>query len=210
MNRVVGRKIGYFGGSFDPIHLGHLHLAIELFERHHLDEILFCPTSQSPYKTHSPPLASKEERRAMVTAAISPLPQFTLLDMELQKQDPCYTIDTLELLLDSDRASNAPKKHYFLLLGEDQLENFHQWKEVELLLTKTSPLIGSRDHSHKKSLDHFSGKMLSKIKKGMTPIPTLEISSSEIRKRIKASLYCGHLLPVKVWDYIVNQCQAYR
>lgn len=189
MENYLKKKVGFFGGSFDPIHLGHLSLAIELSERHQLDEVYFCPTSQSPFKKAKPPIASKEQRRAMVTAAIAPLPQFTLLDSELQKSEPSYTIDTIRELLKTDHE----KKNYFLLLGEDAYEHFQEWKEVKELVKLVTPLIGSRQS----------------IKKGLTRIPIMEISSTEIRDRLQKRLYCGHLLPAKVWDYI-QQHQLYQ
>lgn len=188
------KRTGYFGGSFDPIHLGHLNLAIEITERHKLDEVFFVPTSQSPHKKANPPKASKEHRRAMTTAAISPLPQFTLLDLELQKTLPCYTIDTIESLIEMDK-----NRHYFLMMGEDSLEQLHTWKDVEKLLKLAPPLIGSRT---KKA-------PIKSVEKGMTPIPILEISSTDIRARLQKGLYCGHLLPAKVWDYI-QQHELYK
>ncbi len=182
------KRTGFFGGSFDPIHLGHLNLAIEIAERHKLDEVFVVPTSQSPHKKETPPKASKEHRRAMTTAAISPLPQFTLLDFELQKTIPCYTIDTIEALIEMDK-----NRQYFLMMGEDSFEQLHTWKDVDRLLKLAPPLIGSR----------------TKKTKEMTSIPLLDISSTNIRARIHKGLYCGHLLPAKVWDYI-QQHQLYR
>jgi nicotinate-nucleotide adenylyltransferase len=193
----LSKKVGFFGGSFDPIHLGHLNIAIELAERHKLDEVYICPTSQSPFKKAKPPIASKEHRRAMVTAAISPLPHFTLLDLELQHTVPCYTIDTIRALIAADH-----KKTYFLLLGEDALEHFHEWREVEELVKLATPLIGSRNNSKAVTVS-------AAIKRGLTTIPIMEISSTGIRDRLKNDLYCGHLLPAKVWDYI-QQHQLYR
>ncbi len=134
----MSKKVGFFGGSFDPIHLGHLNIAIELAEKHKLDEVFICPTSQSPFKKAQPPIASKEHRRAMVTAAISPLPNFTLLDLELQKSMPCYTIDTIRALIAIDQ-QHKKKKSYFLLLGEDAIEHFHEWREVEELDQACNP-----------------------------------------------------------------------
>jgi nicotinate-nucleotide adenylyltransferase len=199
----LSKKVGFFGGSFDPIHLGHLNIAIELAERHKLDEVYICPTSQSPFKKAQPPIASKEHRRAMVTAAIAPLPHFTLIDLELQKSMPCYTIDTIRELLTIDQ-QHKKKKSYFLLLGEDALEYFHEWKEVKELVKLASPLIGSR------GTKSFKGSAISSsIEKGLTPIPLMEISSTEIRNRLQKGLYCGHLLPAKVWEYI-QQHQLYR
>jgi nicotinate-nucleotide adenylyltransferase len=203
----LSKKVGFFGGSFDPIHLGHLNIAIELAEKHKLDEVYVCPTSQSPFKKAQPPIASKEDRRAMVTAAISPLPHFTLLDLELQNSMPCYTIDTIRALMATDQ-QHKKKKNYFLLLGEDAIEHFHEWREVEELVKLATPLIGSRQ---KKSFNTkgLTSALSSSIEKGLTDIPIMEISSTEIRDRLKKGLYCGHLLPAKVWDYI-QQHQLYR
>jgi nicotinate-nucleotide adenylyltransferase len=203
----LSKKVGFFGGSFDPIHLGHLNIAIELAEKHKLDEVFVCPTSQSPFKKAQPPIASKEQRRAMVTAAISPLPHFTLIDLELQKSVPCYTIETIRELLAIDQ-QHKKKKNYFLLLGEDAIEHFHQWREVEELIKLATPLIGSR-HSKSFNQKGLTSALSSSIEKGLTDIPIMEISSTEIRDRLQKGLYCGHLLPAKVWDYI-EQHQLYR
>ena len=203
----MSKKVGFFGGSFDPIHLGHLNIAIELAERHKLDEVFICPTSQSPFKKAKPPIASKEHRRAMVTAAISPLSHFTLLDFELQKSVPCYTIDTIREIISIDLQSKK-KKNYFLLLGEDALEHFHQWREVEELIKLAPPLIGSRK-SKSFNTKGLPSALSSSIEKGLTAIPIMEISSTEIRDRLNRGLYCGHLLPAKVWDYI-QQHQLYN
>jgi nicotinate-nucleotide adenylyltransferase len=202
----LSKKIGFFGGSFDPIHLGHLNLAIEIAERHKLDEVYFCPTGQSPFKKAQAPIASKEDRRAMVTAAISPLSQFTLLDLELQKTDPCYTIDTIKTLLSMN---GKTKKNYFLLLGEDTLEGFNAWRDVAELVKLATPLVGSRISKSLLKPQGLTPALSSMIEKGITPIPILEISSTEIRARLQKGLYCGHLLPAKVWDYI-EQHQLYR
>lgn len=185
---------GYLGGSFDPIHNGHLHLALELFEKHQLDEIFFCPTSQSPHKKQTPPRASKEHRRAMVTAAIAPFPKFTLLDYELQKTDVCYTIETMQTLVQEN-----PKVHYFLLLGEDAALSLSTWKEAEELVQLAAPLVGSRE---KEFLSEVHPPFAKLLKKGWTAIPRLEISSTWVRSRIEQGKYVGHLVPGKVWDYI--------
>lgn len=203
----MSKRVGYFGGSFDPIHLGHLNIAIELAERHKLDEVFICPTSQSPFKKEKPPIASKEHRRAMVTAAISPLPNFTLLDFELQKSMPCYTIDTIRELMTIDE-HHKKKKNYFLLLGEDAIEHFHEWREVEELIKLATPLIGSRQ-TKSFNTKGLTSALSSSIEKGSTQIPIIEISSTEIRDRLQKGLYCGHLLPAKVWDYI-QQHQLYQ
>jgi len=199
------QKVGFFGGSFDPIHLGHLNLAIELQEAHNLDQVLFCPASQSPHKKETPPIADKAARRAMVAAAIAPLPQFTFLDIEIQSPGVTYTIDSIRVLMAME---SKIEKEYFLLLGEDSLENLHTWKEIDQLVQLAQPLVGRRSGLE------LLPKTLSKItaaavRKGMTQTPQIEISSTEIRKRLKAGLYCGHLLPAKVLEYI-SQNKLYQ
>ncbi len=198
------KKIGFFGGSFDPIHNGHLNLAVEMMERHKLDQILFCPASQSPHKQAMPPIASKEHRRAMVAAAIAPMPKFTFLDIEIQKSDPSYTIDSIRTLIERD---GDAARQYHLILGEDAIAHFHQWKEAEELVVLAPPFVGSREEeAFPKAMPK---NIASLLKKGMTKTSIMEISSTAIRERIARGLYCGHLLPAKVWDYIV-QNQLYR
>ena len=193
---------GFFGGTFDPIHNGHLHLALELSEAHNLDEVFFCPTSQSPHKKQSPPQASKDHRRAMVTAAIAPFPQFTLLDYELQKTMPCYTIDTIRSLIEADKERKGDKIHYFLLLGDDAAATLPTWKEVEELVLLATPLVGSREEELFSDIKGFPRSLSQLLNKGWTQIPRLEISSTWIRQRISQEKYAGYLVPGKVWDYI--------
>lgn len=192
-------KIGFFGGTFDPIHLGHLNLAIQIFEIHKLDQLFFCPTSQAPHKNKNPPIASKEQRRAMVAAAIAPIPYFTFLDFEIQKSDPCYTVDTIRQLIAADKEK---KKQYYLVLGDDCVEDFMHWKEHQELVKLAPPLIGTRKGKDVASLKKLSQELVSIFKKGLTEINTMEISSTEIRKRIKEKLFCGHLLPPREVEYI--------
>ncbi|MBS0615836.1 MAG: nicotinate (nicotinamide) nucleotide adenylyltransferase [Verrucomicrobia bacterium] len=194
------RKVGFFGGSFDPIHIGHINLALCLLEAHSLDEILFCPTSQSPHKSEKPPVAMREHRKAMCAAAISPIPQFTLLDLEIQRSSYSYTIETIRTMMKMDAENKAKPKQYYLILGQDSLEGLETWKEVDELLVLAPPLIGSRGgYEFPKSMPK---NLITIVKKGQTEIPELEISSTMIRDRLHKGLYAGHLLPIKVWDYI--------
>lgn len=160
-------------------------------ERHGLDGVYFCPTSQSPHKKDKPPVASKEQRRAMCTAAISPFPQFTLLDLELQQPSYCYTIDTMRTL------AGEGKNDYFLLIGEDAVEKLHTWKEIDELLKLAPPLIASRGAEKL-----CKTPLLATLQKGITKMPLFDISSTIIRQRCQKKLTCAHLVPLKVWDYI--------
>lgn len=137
----------------------------------------------------------------MVTAAIAPFPKFTFLDYELQKIEPCYTIETIRTLVDEN-----PKIHYFLLLGEDSAMTLSTWKEVDELVKLAPPLVGSRDNLQFEGASPAIEKLL---KKGWTSIPRLEISSTWVRSRIQKGEWAGHLVPGKVWEYIQTH-QLYK
>lgn len=187
-------KVGLLGGSFDPVHFGHLHLAITLLEAHGLDEILFCPAGRSPFKIDQPSLEAKH-RLAMTELAIKDVSSFSLLDWEIAQPGPSYTIDTVKRWKKENRAE------LFLLLGEDQLAHLHLWKNVNELFTLCHPLIASRE-SHPTSVKELALPIQRLIARGRTKSCMLEISSTQLRKRLKEGLYCGHLLPHLVLDYI--------
>ena len=130
-------RIALFGGSFDPIHLGHLQLAMQLFKEHGLDELFFCPAAQSPFKEK--PIASGEHRKRMVELAIEGIPGFYILLAELSRGGISYTIDTLRLL-----RKRHPNAELFLILSEESFKEFPQWKDYEEILTLAKPLVGPR------------------------------------------------------------------
>ena len=165
-------SVGFLGGSFDPIHFGHLNLAISLKESAGLKKILICPAGNSPFK--KAPHVAAHHRLKMCQLAVEDLDGFVVIDDEIKRDGPSYTIDTIRGLNESVR----------LLLGDDQLESFDKWKESEELKRLAPPLIGSR------------------FNKEGANIPIIEISSTLVRERLKKGLPCLHLVPHKVLDYI--------
>jgi len=129
------KKIGFFGGSFDPIHFGHLNLAIEMLETHQLDEILFCPAFCSPFKLDQPPVASGRDRLEMLKLVLSEIPQFRVSSVEVDRGGPSFTIETLRAM---------PKAHYFLILTEESAASFSEWKESDEIKKLTTLLVGKR------------------------------------------------------------------
>lgn len=127
--------IGFFGGSFDPIHFGHITLAVHLLETQQLKEILFCPAFCSPFKTAAPPHASPEHRLAMLKLALDH-PQFKISTLELERGGPSYTIDTIRAL-----KMNGLR----LILSEEAAAHLNRWKDTEELLKLAPPLIGPRN-----------------------------------------------------------------
>jgi len=170
------KKIALFGGTFNPPHFGHINLAIEVMEREAFDQVLWIPANVSPFRQNELQDASPEQRFEMVKLAISPIKEFAALDLEIRRSPPSYTIDTIDELV-------SDKNDYTLLLADDVYSSFSMWKEVERIREKVEILVVKRDQEGLK-------------------IPQMEISSTRIRERLKKGLYCGHLLPPIVLDYI--------
>lgn len=193
MENHLKKKVGFFGGTFDPLHFGHLNLSIEIQEKHHLDEVMFCPANCSPEKKHIPPI-EEEHRGKMISLGINKIPSFSVSTLELERPGISYTIETIRIL-----KNKYPDIEFYLILGEDTLQGLSKWKEVEELILLAPPLIGTR---LQKNIPLLSEKIKEKIRKGMTPISAMEISSTKLRDRLKKRLFCGHLVPSEVLDYI--------
>jgi nicotinate-nucleotide adenylyltransferase len=187
---------GFLGGTFDPIHIGHLHLAFEAKERFSLDEVLFCPTFISPLKLQENPVVTSHHRLKMVSLAIEGIPGFSLLDYEMNQEKVTYTVDTIRFL-----KTLKPESEYALILGEDHLNDFFKWKEVEELLKLVSLKIASREGVAQQS-KHLPLSDQQRLQEGFFKIPNLEISSTYLRARLALKKYCKHLIPPKVVDYI--------
>lgn len=173
------KKVGLYGGTFDPIHLGHLNLAVELMEKSLLDEVLFCPAYRSPLKES--PIAAPKDRLAMVRLAIKGFKGFSVTDIEIGRGNVSYTIDTVRSLISSSI-------ELYLLLGAEAALNFDKWKECDQILKLATPLVGNR--------------VLADTSLKVIPTKVMEISSTEIRSRLAKGLPCGHLVPRAVLDYI--------
>jgi nicotinate-nucleotide adenylyltransferase len=185
-------KVGILGGSFDPVHFGHLNLAVSLKEICMLDEVLFVPTGISPFKEGAPPIASSEHRLAMLELAIAPIKGFRAIDWELSVKGLSYTIDTVRKL------SEDSSLELHLLIGDDHRVSLHRWKDADELIRLASPLIGTREGE-----ETFKQSSLLKTLQGrQVKIPVFDISSTFIRGRFSQKKYCGHLVPASVLDYI--------
>lgn len=187
------KKIGFYGGSFNPIHFGHLNLALEISEKHQLTKVLFSPAFIPPQKLRDEDLLSIDHRLQMTKLAISDIPHFELSDLEAKRQEISYTVDALKELKEL-----YPDSELYLILGFDALHEFSSWKNPGEILSLAQPLTGSRETLN---LDP-NFKYRQEFQKGMTKTPLLDISSSEIRKRIQKNVYIKHLVPSKVVDYI--------
>jgi nicotinate-nucleotide adenylyltransferase len=206
---MMVKKIGIFGGSFDPIHIGHLNLAFELMEKKHLNEVWFIPAQINPHKREAVPL-SIEHRLHMVQLAIQGIPQFSLKDLESKRSPPSYTIDTLRIFIEEDSFKQSPHQFY-LLMGEDAIPSFSHWYLPGEIIKLASLLIGTRSGIWQ-SESLFLGEDLAvreALLNGLTAIRLIDISSTELRQRLSQNLYCEHLIPAPVLQYI-HQHQLYQ
>ncbi len=182
------KVVGLLGGTFDPIHFGHINLAIQMMEACDLDEVLFCPANVAPHKIDRLPIASAAHRMAMTDLAIADIEGFVPTGMEVARGGVSYTIDTIRLLL-----ADHYDTEYKLIIAEDSMHSFFSWKEAAEILRLLPVLVGRRAGA---PYDTADPRFV------FVKTDALEISGCKIRERLKKGLYCGHLMPAKVLDYI--------
>jgi nicotinate-nucleotide adenylyltransferase len=184
------KRIGILGGSFDPIHFGHLLMAQSAAEALKLDAVFFVPAFRSPFKTRrSLPDASK--RLFMVKEAIKGNPVFKLYDGELRRGEISFTIDTLKEL-----KAKYPKATFHLLMGADNLRSFHRWRDPQGILKLARLVVLNRP-----GFDKNYPKRWPFLKINM---PAVDISSSDIRQRLKTRRSIWYLTPKAVIRYIMR------
>jgi nicotinate-nucleotide adenylyltransferase len=187
------RRIGLLGGTFDPIHLGHLAMAEWTRDELDLEQIIFIPNRTPPHKTTAP-ISSPEHRLAMVEGAIAGNPYFAVSTIELAREGPSYTIDTLRALRQNADFAGAD---LFWIIGADSLASFHEWREPReiqrLCVLVAYPRSGVR-------LEKASDEVVSRAI--ILDAPLLELASSSIRLRHEAGHSIRYLVPDAVADYI--------
>ena len=185
------KKIGLYFGTFNPIHIGHLIIANYMVEFSDLDEIWMVVTPQNPFKKKIS-LLDNQQRLEMVYLACENYEKLKPCDVEFKMSQPNYTINTL-VQLEEDH----PEMNFSLIMGEDNLKSFHKWKNFEVILERYYIYVYPRVSLGK--VEH-QFKEHQKIKREKAPI--VEISSTFIRKAIKAGNNITPMLPTKVWEYI--------
>ena len=179
-------KLGFYGGTFDPIHHGHLILAREAIEKLGLDRLFFIPNTVSPHKLSTLP-APDALRVEMLRAAIENEPRFDVEDLEIARAGVSYTIDTMLEL--RERFGHKTKLYY--LVGEDNLPKLSTWRRFDELKQMVSFVVLCRS-------EHDTPLPYPSIQK------RVDISSTEIRKRIANGQSIRYLVPDKVHDLIIN------
>lgn len=192
-------KIGIMGGTFDPIHIGHLLLGEFAFEQFSLDEIWFLPNGNPPHKDTGEMDTSLEHRVEMVRAAISGSPHFKLSLHEAKEGIHSYTYQTM-----LEFHEMYPDNQFYFILGADSLFSIEEWKYFKGIFSYCTILAAMRDDKDvrdmKKQIAYLKKKYKAEIELLMAPL--LEISSTTIRKRAAKGLTVHYMVPDKVADYI--------
>ena len=185
----MNKKIGIYGGTFDPIHVGHLITTRFVLEQRGLDKIIFIPCNISPLKTENDS-SSSEHRLNMLRIAINDQPQFDFSDYEIQKGKVSYTYDTL-------REMKKSYNEIELIIGYDNLVVFDEWRKPNDIfeIAKVVVMKRSVDKEHEKTHEFYNKAII-------VDTPYIEISSTEIRERVKNNLPIDFLVPDKVKEYI--------
>ena len=187
-------RIGIFGGTFNPIHLGHLIIAQESLSQFGLKQIIFVPSAIPPHKSLQD-IAPARHRLQMVKLAISGNARFVVSDLELKRNDKSYTIETIKTF----QKKYGPQTELYFIIGLDALLEIFTWKNAEQLLDLCWFLVAPRAGFAINSLDTQVRKRVRLI--AMDPV---NISASEIRKRVKLELPFRYFLPEKVYKYLIE------
>ncbi len=192
------KKIGIMGGTFNPIHYGHLFLAENAFEQLNLDKILFMPSKNPPHK-EKPQQVLDEQRVEMVKLAICNNPHFEISTFEMDRKGMTYTAHTLTLLKDEN-----PDTDYYFILGADSLFMLQSWKDPQVIFNKCTIVAASRDHALEEDIqkhidflyEEYNARVL------QVKMPTIQLSSGDIRKRISEGKSIRYYIPESVMEYI--------
>lgn len=193
-------KVGIMGGTFNPIHFGHLILAETAYEEIGLNSILFMPSKNPPHKARTE-VISEEHRLRMVELAISGNPHFQLSTIELDREGITYTVDTLTQL-----TKENPDTAYYFIMGADSLIKLETWKNCQEVFNLCTVVVAGRDdiktEDIKLKIQYYKDKYDARI----VPLnmPNYEVSSALLRDRVSKGKSIQYYVPEKVNEYILN------
>jgi len=197
------RRIGLVGGTFDPIHYGHLVIAEEVRASLHLSEVVFIPTGQPPHKPGQI-ITEAQHRVAMVQLAIASNPYFSYSRIEIEQAGPSYTVETLRRL----RAQWGTQTALYFVIGWDSLEEFHTWHRPTEILALLTHLVAVKrpgyveDSEQSETLEARVPGIRQRLL--VVPAPQLAISSTDLRQRVAQDRPIKYQTPEAVEHYIIK------
>lgn len=191
-------KVGIMGGTFNPIHFGHLILAESAYEEIGLDLVLFMPSKNPPHKEKAE-VISEEHRSMMVELAILGNPHFELSTIELDRAGTTYTADTLTILTEEN-----PDNDYYFIMGADSLFKMETWMTCQVVFDLCTVVVACRDNLQAEDISnkiqYFKDKYNARIV--TLNMPNYELSSALLRDRISKGKSIQYYVPEKVNEYI--------
>lgn len=193
-------KTGVFGGTFNPVHKGHIMLAEYCMDSVGLDRIIMIPTAVPPHKI-SNNLASENDRLNMCKLACRGKENFFVSDIEIKRQGKSYTYETLTQLKEI-----YPDDHLYTIMGADMFLTLDRWKNPEIIFEKSSIITIPRDEENKHELENFYNKVLKAMGASsvILPNPVMSVSSTFIRKNLDNFNLISDMLDKGVYDYIIK------
>jgi len=183
-------KIGLYFGSYNPVHIGHLAIANYLVEYTDIDQLWFVVSPQNPHKKKTN-LLDDYQRSELVYRAVEGDDRLRVSNIEFNLPKPSYTVNTLAYLKDQH-----PDYHFQILMGSDNLENFHKWKNYETIIENYGVIVYPRPGFDKSNVRNHKNITIAE------GAPLIEISSSFIRKAIHEGKDIRHFLPLKSFEYL--------
>jgi len=184
-------RIGVFGGTFDPPHIGHLLVANDAREALELDRVIFVPAGAQPFKVDTPPVASGQDRLEMVRLAVADDANYAVDDAEINRKGLSFTVDTLEHL-----SERNPAARLFLLMGEDVLAGFEKWRSPARIRELATLVAVSRGGLQGSAVDPATSAVL------RVSTRRVDVSSTEIRERRRAGKSIKGFVPESVERFI--------
>lgn len=193
-------KTGIFGGTFNPVHKGHIMLAEYCMESVGLDRIIMIPTAVPPHKI-SNDLASENDRLNMCKLACRGKENFFVSDIEIKRQGKSYTYETLTQLKEI-----YPDDHLYTIMGADMFLTLDRWKNPKIIFEKSSIITIPRDEENKLELENFYNKVLKAMGASsvILPNPVMSVSSTFIRENLDNFNLISDMLDKGVYDYIIK------
>lgn len=193
-------RLGIFGGTFDPVHFGHLLLAETCRERLKLDQVRFVPAATPPHKLHHD-ISDGLARADMLSLAVSGYPEFVVDQRELKRKGPSYTVDTLE-----EFAAEFPESTLYFLIGADSLRDLHAWRDPERI-TKLATLVacnrpGLPELQNEQVVEWVGAEIAERIL--TLQMPGTDISASEMRDRVRNGRNLRFLTPRAVEAFVIE------
>ena len=197
-------RLGIFGGTFDPVHQGHMVIAEQVMSELNLDHVFFVPAGIPPHKEASSVRASSEDRFAMVEAAVAGNERFSVDRVEVEAGRPMHSVETVAILKE-----RSPEEEWFFIMGADEVSNLLAWKDPDRLLEQVVMVAATRPGYDLSKLDHLEAALRNFDRIFPVECTRVDISATGIRRRMLQGKSIRYLVPEGVYA-IIDQRRLYE